>query len=651
MHDVDAVTPRHESEEALIAYVDGELSAAESETTRAHLESCWECRSRLNAIEGSIEAFLRVRRSLLPPDIPPSHVSNTVFRDRLAQHIRERGLEAPRFHHAFAKVRARIQSALWPPVLAQRSVFALVALVGVVGIIITASLSTTLSANEVLARAEVREFFDIRLADDVVQSSVRIEQTDSSTSKTLRHVGSIDITRDFASSAASLSLRSASGTVETRLSWHEDDWYQRIPFRVSFGDPLVRYFEAQHWFPEVSVAGYRKLIAGRGLDTSNVVRRGAFVELRHVFAPGHGSGIAETLLVLEHSTYQARQISIYVWDGAGRSEYGFLRTALSFVPRSPALAALFAEAKAVYFADTAPRMAVNRPTPASVPLRRPLPLSYTNSLATDAEVAVAVALHQTGACLGEEINVFQMSDASLLVQGLVDSADRKNAVAEKLAGAASRLRIEIFTPSELNTGAELLDAPDRQAELSSPPLRMQSQIVRLNDLSGAKVLAYDHLQKYFLRNDARSLPASREELERRIAAFANEMVTQSREGLFHAWALKRLDAEFSDQRIKRLTKPSLDSIQQLRRTHRETIAKLSRQLAVSLGQVLPENVQHGGESPRLSPSRSSATIFRQVSEQDELVRTLFVTTAGTTSNADADLAKLMTLLQLLGSET
>src|SRR5688500_16838521 len=78
--------PRHLDADDLIAFLDGEVSRAEQDCTRTHLEGCWNCRSRLLAVQNSIESFLRLRKQILPPDNPPSGATMAQFRRRLSQH-------------------------------------------------------------------------------------------------------------------------------------------------------------------------------------------------------------------------------------------------------------------------------------------------------------------------------------------------------------------------------------------------------------------------------------------------------------------------------------------------------------------------------------------------------------------------------------
>src|SRR5258708_7262832 len=81
------VIPRHIEEERLIAFLDGETETESQHEMQAHLESCWDCRSRLSNVERSIENFLQLRQDkLMPPELPPSGPSLELFRERLTAH-------------------------------------------------------------------------------------------------------------------------------------------------------------------------------------------------------------------------------------------------------------------------------------------------------------------------------------------------------------------------------------------------------------------------------------------------------------------------------------------------------------------------------------------------------------------------------------
>src|SRR5204862_7304118 len=78
--------PQHLDDADLISYLDGEMLRADQEEARAHLESCWNCRSGLLAMQNNIEKFLQLRKEIASADLPPSNAAVSQFRRRLALH-------------------------------------------------------------------------------------------------------------------------------------------------------------------------------------------------------------------------------------------------------------------------------------------------------------------------------------------------------------------------------------------------------------------------------------------------------------------------------------------------------------------------------------------------------------------------------------
>ena len=90
------VVPSHIEDERLVAFLDGEADTESQKEMQGHLESCWDCRTRLNGVERSIENFLQLRQNeLLPPELPPSGPALELFRERLTAHRVRRGPAGP----------------------------------------------------------------------------------------------------------------------------------------------------------------------------------------------------------------------------------------------------------------------------------------------------------------------------------------------------------------------------------------------------------------------------------------------------------------------------------------------------------------------------------------------------------------------------
>jgi len=62
---------RHPSDEQLLYFVDGEMTAPQSEDIRGHLKACWQCRNELEEIEQTISECVRYRKIVLDTCLPP----------------------------------------------------------------------------------------------------------------------------------------------------------------------------------------------------------------------------------------------------------------------------------------------------------------------------------------------------------------------------------------------------------------------------------------------------------------------------------------------------------------------------------------------------------------------------------------------------
>ena len=61
----------HPDESVAIRFLDGELTEREAAELRSHLDGCWQCRRNLGEWQGTIDAFLRLRESVLFAADPP----------------------------------------------------------------------------------------------------------------------------------------------------------------------------------------------------------------------------------------------------------------------------------------------------------------------------------------------------------------------------------------------------------------------------------------------------------------------------------------------------------------------------------------------------------------------------------------------------
>jgi hypothetical protein len=621
----------------IVAYLDGELLSPELESVRAHLEKCWTCRSWVGVVQGSIDRFLETRKSLLPADTPFDESRVEQFRQRLARHAGESDSATSitdRMAEGFVQWRNRFAGAGSLVLEYPKAALAAVLAVTLVVVMFTDAISTRVSADTVLLRAESYESAHAPGTGQVTRTAVLVERIDRH-SGTARQLGTLTVLHDSASPLTYVSAQPVAGGEESVALGAPVQAASALR-TVFSSDPqdaqLARYLTEQHWVPDVSVAGFRALIAARADNDAVVRKAGPSLELHYPFATGHSSGITEAMMRVDSQDYSPESLSIIAGSENVDREYRFTRTATAVEARSVELARLTPPAdvsiQAGRYGTTAPSA------------QRPTPLSYLNSHATEQEVAVAEALHSADACLGEEVYLFPMSDGSLLVQGLVDTAARREAIRQSLRTVSGSLRIEVYVPRELKNGSELFNPPDRFDEkpsVSSGP----STTATLADLSSAKMPLYDRLYQRFSQPGA-----SADDTNKQVAVFSNEVVTLARQTFLHAWALKKLDREFSSQRTAALSAPTLEKIEQIRQDHRRWISTLAQRQAEMLSRVGGSDLG-AGASEVGKGQQDSDTLLRLAQEQNDLVRSLFTTSAAPLETGEG-LSRLLSVLHRMG---
>ncbi len=610
----------------LISFLDGELNATERERVRSHLTGCWTCRGRLEEMEEQIQAFLGEREQFLPDPKTLESAPVEQFRERLNRHARERAQQEPVWARFYAALRRQLLPVGHFVREYRRPVLALI----VIAILITTDLlNTTLSAETILLNAERYDTNHQAAAGEIALKSVHVERI-SLRDNTRTDLGEIAIAADSDTRrlfvGTSLDPSKKSGTVVSETGADSGNALRQLPAMVAvMPPPVMDYLARQDWVPEVSVTEFRHLVTGRKNSAESAKRDGGEFELHFPFAAGHASTITEALLRVDATSYAARQMSIRTSDSSGRWEYRFTQEESAAAPRTAEWAMLF----------NAPEGGLSsRPAIAAVPnlpATRVTPLTYASSRATNGEVAVATTLHRLGVCMGEELYLIPMSDGSLLAQGVVDRAERRDTIRKAVLALNLPVAVRVYTPAELKSGAELYNPPEAAVSrlaAASP--------VTLADFSSQQMPLYGRLAVEFSKNGS-----SDEEVNRKVAAFSNEIVGLSRQALLHAWALKRLDGEFSGQRAVYLRAASLQQLEQIRQDHQHQLTRLARRQAELLGPFLDrESIPAASQSV----SQDSETLLRLAEQQSMLVRQLF-TVSSEASDPQSGLQHLMATLR------
>lgn len=628
-------SPRpHLNETQLIAYLDGELARPEREAARDHLETCWTCRSLLSEIESSIDAFLDIRTSLLPEESAFAETRVEQFRQRLARHATSAESGPLPLRSRLASLWTRAAHGIGYLVQPRQAAIAGVLVVTMLVIMFTDALNTRVSADTVLTRASQYEAEHSPAQGQVSRTSMRVERIDHKAHAVngLKQLGTLTVVKDSVRAETYMQADTSSGKSAHAVIVRDEQMSEDI-LGVLFAPedaPFEQYILRQHWQPDLSASQFRRLGAVQGSALSARKDEGD-LDVSYRFT-GNPSGIAEAMMQVRPADYAPSSISVFTADQDAQHEYRFTRTSFSVEPRTPEIAELFAPA-AVPETTTAEA----RRLPA---LSKPTPVAYAQSHATPEEVAVAAALHKSDACLGEEIYVFPMSDGTLLVQGLVDNSARREAIVRTLRPVARNVRIEIYLPREIKSGSDLYNPPEQFSE-KVPASVAGDQDATLADLSSGQSPLYERLNRHFSQPGV-----SREDVNKQVDVFSSEIVTIARQTFLHAWALKRLDGEFSNARTANLSASELQEIDQMREDHRRWIATLARRESEMLTPIA---------GPVANPSAATQaheadteTLLALARAQNDLVRALFADSRQA-AQADTNLSRLLAVIHRMGS--
>jgi hypothetical protein len=157
------------------------------------------------------------------------------------------------------------------------------------------------------------------------------------------------------------------------------------------------------------------------------------------------------------------------------------------------------------------------------------------------EMRARYALHQAGACLGEPVRVERIGGRLVQVEGLVESAGRKNELLARLAGLSPSpfVGIEINTVEEAlqKTGAPAGSGSPGQTDDGSGPGERLEVIATGSPIREALEGYLRESQAPAVSQDPSRNPADLQEL---AAQFSRQVISASLANMTEAWALRRL---------------------------------------------------------------------------------------------------------------
>jgi hypothetical protein len=263
--------------------------------------------------------------------------------------------------------------------------------------------------------------------------------------------------------------------------------------------------------------------------------------------------------------------------------------------------------------------------PSNAAIAPPPPFLPTPAQLLEAELQARVALHTLNADLGEEIDVSHGSKNSVMVQGLINTVQRKEQLAFALNGIP-HVNVELKTVDEVASAQAQTDAiPPTTATL----------------VSGNPALG-EVLIQHFSNPDDRK-------------AYVDHVLKLSDDTLAHAWALRRLEERYTSDDVAQLDQVGRQTLELLMRDHvsviREELSSEKHLVASVLsaaGSVKTDSQENdalvsGADDWRLS----IRGILDSSQALHETVLALFSGTSATSADVEGLSAKLQSGLSAL----
>lgn len=657
----------HLTDEQLLLFADGELSQKDAERVRAHLETCWTCRTRLDDLHTAIKAFIHFRKDFLLPTIPPPTKPWDGLEPKFDA-IDETLARPPRL----TQLRCAIGSSL-ATLWAYRYGVAAAALVLIlVALLIRPKNPEVVSANELMIKARTAESVDLsKVAGPVIHQRLRIQRRSpmvAEQSLTLEIWNDIENARvreategwSHVSMTARASDQSRQGRHVYRLEASSNPTQPREGRHVApdgagdglgtsgykhvappelasqdEGQPaslgqmptllaeLEQIYRANHmdWQQPLSANSYqswRESVAQKDeqvKETLGTDGTRTFTLTTTSLTPAATEHIEEAALIVRASDWHPVAQHLRIKTNEGSREYELIELAYHVVSLDSLDPGIFA----------LPSIAT--PSLPVAPLATPLPVASAISEAEldAAEMDVRMTLHRLGADLGDPIDIERGASGVIEVQGFANSVKRKTELIEEL-GKTPHVVVNIKTFEEA-----VAERPATSGGRSTPS--SPSQVV-----ADDRLPIQEQLTKYFTGR-RRTAPSSdptdagasvRKDIER----LCNQAVASSDSALSAAWALRRLAKRYPAEAVSKLSPQSRRQLESLVRDHVRTMSQhieSSRSLLMPvLAAILEGRPEFGKPAAGASPMMTNAewpgfaeSLFDIVNRADRLTRALF----------------------------
>lgn len=650
----------HPSDEELLQYSDGELSAKEAARVRQHLDSCWSCRAQREEMERRILEFTNYRKTTLTPSRETLPRAQSQFKARLSQMASES--VSPRGMYSFLNW---IRQEALHSYLAVRFVTCLLFSLALILFWIRLSSVPPVSAKELLQRVEAAESKRIQqVTSPVIYQKVEVRRR-------LQHPGETELVtweiwndpgnKSFMQRVAdSWGVRLIRAKNAPDSHGRDESDGAAIPQVLTDLDQIlqVNQMDGQHPLSSAGYESWRHTLREKEEEVAETRLSSGGLGLRLITSspgPHSAKSIIRAELVVRTKDWHPVEQHLRAQGNKGIEDYEIAETAFQVIALNHLSASILADLT---------------PLPSPVP---PPPLAVVSPLAVlppaldskTAEIEARYALHRLKACLGEPVEVVPDRDGRILVQGLAKTQERKRELVAALQDI-SLVRVNIQTISEVEQAKSRTQrvATSSQRKPLTSPVDQQPIVVRTG-----KPPLQNKLEHYFGKND-HAAAAGREQLKKsgdsttlEIAAFSNQALSLSETVMAEAWALRRLAEQYPPANVNDLRRLVKWRVEDMVKDHieglRTQLSNLRGLLMPVLTTVVEENADQAGQ-PFGSLSHSSSLLangadsnwnttcldlFKQVEKLTDQVRNLIAGSELSDDSTDAPATELLGLLQ------
>lgn len=548
----------HPAEDDLLLFLDGEASERQADKARAHLEGCWACRNQRDKLDRAIAAFMDYCEAEAIDALP------TRASLRFAERLRVAASTQPK--------PSLIQR--WAETLRRRFAERRMIVVTTACLLLVAALSLILlraerpvSAQELLRRTTQAETLSLsRVGEPVVYRKLLVK----------RAGGSEPVVWESWSDAERNQFRQRVADKQGSRFLRANE--KETPAIIA---ELEQIFRANRFDPQrpLSAAAFAEWRRAIKTKAETVAANGAELKLTTIAAPPYAvNAITEAALIVRKSDWHAVALQLRVQAENELRDYDLSETAYEVLP----LQALTVFTDLPHSPTPAPSVAPKASPPPTVVAASPAPSIALPSRAAlqAAEVAALYALHQAQADLGEQIEVVVEEGRQVVVRGLVQTAERK----EELAQALSR--ITLVSPQLLT-----IEEAVRQAQrATNPPEANETENIVTSSQPAATVNPFQQkLIEHFGGRKGMS-EAERQEVNLQVTLFYNAVEADASAALAEAWALRRLQERFAAPNGAELDATSRQRLAEIEGNHLARLRRRSRSLQARLQPLLIEVV-------------------------------------------------------------